>query len=354
MAARDQARPTSGVDTNPAALDATQTEAGPIDEFERQLAATKEALDAADILASMQMEDVLFDGPPAPSDGQPPANFPNANEQFNTIPPPGFNENSPRFNVGSNEALTTGFLPDETIARELERLRARASELETLLARADGVCTPDSERSTADDDGVADDHSAEPSGIPDLSNALLLHGQPHTARDMRSWSPRAREIFEDWVYEERIVMKKKVMIEQLTQARLELFFRTFYHPSPEVERQRPEERPRRSSEPAGEFLLRTLRLSPSSTKCTKGGNNSSKKRRRTSRICNAYHLRSTPCRAASSGWRNWRIKQGTYEQLDMPSGKRQWRRWKIPSGKPLRPIRHVSSGVGYWKLKTGL
>jgi hypothetical protein len=256
VAARDQARPTSGVETNPAALDATQTEAGPTDEFERQLAATKEALDAADILASMQMEDVLFDGPPAPSDGQPPANFPNANEQFNTLPPPGFNENSPRFNVGSNEALTTGFLPDETIARELERLRARASELETLLARADGVCTPDSERSTADDDDggrVADDHSAEPSGIPDLSNALLLHGQPHTARDMRSWSPRAREIFEDWVYEERIVMKKKVMIEQLTQARLELFFQTFYHPSPEVERQRPEERPRRSSEPAGEF-----------------------------------------------------------------------------------------------------
>jgi hypothetical protein len=256
VAARDQARPTSGAETNPAALDATQTGGGTTDEFERQLAATKEALDAADILASMQMEDVLFDGPPAPSDGQPPANFPNPNEQFNTLPPPGFDENSPRFNVGSNEAFTTGSLPDETIARELERLRARASELETLLARADGVCTPDSERSTADDDDggrVADDHSAEPSGIPDLSNALLLHGQPHTARDIRSWSPRAREIIEDWVYEERIVMKKKVMIEQLTQARLELFFRTFYHPSPEVERQRPEERPRRSSEPAGEF-----------------------------------------------------------------------------------------------------
>jgi hypothetical protein len=246
-ATQDQARPAMRSEANPTALD-----------FRRELAVTNEALDAAQILASMQMEEMLLERPPTPSDGQPSASFPKANEQCNPLPPPGFDENSPRYNVPS-EAHATGPVPDAASARELETLRARAKELEKSLASAEGVAPSESELSNRVGT-AADDQSAEPSGLAarpagDLSNALLLHGQPHTARDVRLWSPHARQIFEDWIHDERIVMAKKVMIEQLTQARLELFFRSFYHPEPttEDEPQPPEERPRRNSEPAGEF-----------------------------------------------------------------------------------------------------
>jgi hypothetical protein len=253
---RSAAMPFSGPAPGAAAQDHTRPTPRPEVEggFARELAATHQALDAAQILADMAMEETLFDRLPTPSDGQPPANFLEASGRFNSLPPPVVDKNISSPDGQPRNLHTAGSSPDATYAHEVEVLQARISELKYLKTCAERATTPESELSTAldDDSSVAYDQLAERPGN-DLSNAMLLDGQPHTHRDLASWTPHERQIFEEWVADERHFAAQQLLHEQLLQARLDLFIRSFYHPPLEDEHQHPEERPRRSSEPTGEF-----------------------------------------------------------------------------------------------------
>jgi hypothetical protein len=242
--AQDRTRPTRRPEADPVALNTTRIEAGPAGELTRGLAAMNEALDAAQSLASMLSEGMLLEQPPTSSAGQPPANLPNATGQSSFLPPHVADRNSSNPNGQRRNANTTSLYPELTLEQEREMLRAHARELERHLGRAQGAMSPDSEASTMlSSDLLADQPT-------DLRNALFLDGQPRFVRDMNSWSPRERQIFENWVYAERTSMSRKVSLEQLNQVRLEEFIQSFYRPLPDDEpQQQPEERPRSNSLP---------------------------------------------------------------------------------------------------------
>jgi hypothetical protein len=254
--AQDQTRPTTRPEADPAALNTTQVEAGLAGDFARGLVVTNVAFDAAQTLAPMRSEEMLLkQQPTTSSDGQPPANLPNATGQSNSMPPPVADKDSSRPDLQPSNAHTTSLYPGLTPEQEREILRARGRQFEQLVARAGGVMTPDSESSTVISGvgSVEDDQPAEFDLIAerptDVRNALFLHGQPRAVRDMASWSPRERQIFDNWVYAERISMSMKVSLEQLNQIRLEDFIQSFYYPLPGDEPQRPEERRRSNSLP---------------------------------------------------------------------------------------------------------
>ena len=246
------------------------------------LAAMHEALVAAQILADMKLEEMLFSAPPSSTDGQPPATFPNASKQFSFLPPPMLEEhalspadgqppkaskpfsslpaliddrntlNSER--QSSSKPSTDVSVPDATSANELASLRR---------TRARATSAPFSEFSATPGDGLVlgdympADKAADPRDLAerqagDLCRARVRR-ETRTCRDRFSWSQRAREVLDDFIAEEQHFANRRWMEEQKWQTRHDAFLRSFFNrESEDMSLHREEEHSRRNSAPAGD------------------------------------------------------------------------------------------------------
>jgi len=249
--------------------------------FEYELNLTNEALNAAQILADMQSEEILFDKPPSPTDGQPPATFPKANEQFSSLPPPmadvstlspadkaylkasernslslppttvDRNTSSPSMPPSSQPSTSVSF-PDATSARDLASRRAHARAVSAPFSEYSELPANEAPGDSMPGDRPANASELAERQAGDLARARV-HGETRTCRDPYKWSERARQKFEDWVLEEEDEANLRWNFENLWQARHAMFLRSFYNRESEVTSLPPEEdRSRRNSAPAGD------------------------------------------------------------------------------------------------------